>query len=188
MDRNVASMFKSLAVKRRHLVPIFAEKKCSTIQMCHFKLLQLKQVSHKAWLSQESHSAVCRKPVIWWWAAVTQSLINGEICLTAANFLWVTVCFSVTDFASTAATWREKVKLFRLQFSSIIWVISSCTKDYIQYLFSFKEKPVNLMLIILWCFFKHMTNISLHGTSCWAKTFDLFTHLFESYFRLCGNK
>lgn len=46
--------------------------------MCHFKLLQLKQVSHKARLSQESHSAVCRKPVIRWWAAVTQSLINGE--------------------------------------------------------------------------------------------------------------
>lgn len=51
------------------------KRKSTTIQMCHFKLLQLKQVSHK--VSEESHSAVCRKPVIRWWVAVTQSLING---------------------------------------------------------------------------------------------------------------
>lgn len=47
--------------------------------MCHFKAAHLKEVSHKAEPSQETHSAVGGEPVKRRWAAVTQSLINARL-------------------------------------------------------------------------------------------------------------
>lgn len=63
-----------------HTAPsCFCTVKSFTIQMYHLKLQQLTEVSHKAERSHESLSAVCRKPVMWMWAAVTKSLLNREI-------------------------------------------------------------------------------------------------------------
>ena len=91
-DRNAASMFRSLDVERQHPVPILAGKKVPL-----FKCAILSRSSWNRWvikLDWASSPTLQSAGSLWYEGGRLSHNHLLMICLTAAMFLWVTVCFS----------------------------------------------------------------------------------------------